>query len=798
MYRIYLLEELSNGMNEIELDTEDIDFSVVFSVSDVADISKRKDHMTKQIAFKGTKKNNSAFGSLFHLNKFTDKNLENKLFFNYNPLQIVDCLIYEDSSLLLRGSLRVIEVSVDKQGNVIYQTVVTGVIIDFKEILADKKLEELDFSDLSHTYDWAKIKQSWATQTERYNKDTNTFYNEPYNLGSGYVYPFIDYGETFSIKELNKERFDPFVNIRNFRPAIFVKEFFDRIFEQPELKGYTYEIKDNTPAKTVERKFNSLIIPSNVEKLTEKNNFVNARIWRQTTQATEYQQYTKYDVYSDYEKMDMPIELDAGLAGPMFHPLLEWFGNYRGLGKAVMRVKKNFVADSVVKVHFLNFKNVTGDAPYMKVKVELCERDWINPDHEDFDRASTWKPIASNFFIATYNTLYPEKVVQFETGEHKFEEGKQIMVRICLEDGYYKPGITSQLKMEYQIKPNETFIAIPKNQAVGTITQDLAVGEVIKPKAPENIKQIDFIKSIITLFNFYVYNDPMRPKHLLFETHDQYYVYTNVNTLKSSALDWTGKVDLNGGFRIKSNMSLPKKYSFMWKDDNDWISKDYKNLSPDPYGSFNFTDELGVIDQKKVELIFSPTPAVEYVGTERIHPTILQKDGETIKPIKSNIRIQFYNGVKGCMRWNVGKDDFQQIPTGAWTWVSTILEDDIQVYPMCSEYYMLEGVNEKKPVDVLQFGLPKWLYFGNTAIYESTKNIYGYYYINQISQLTDPNTLFIDCDVYLNEIDIAYLNLRIPVFIDLGPFGHAYYKVINVEYSQKKSPARVQLQRIAI
>jgi hypothetical protein len=806
-YKIFLVEDLSNATNHIELDTENIDFSAVFSVADVSDISKRKDHMTKEIAFKGTKKNNSAFGSLFHLNKLTDHDtVENKLFFNYNPLKTVDCLIYEDSSILLRGSLRVTKVKIDKYGNIIYQTVITGAVIDFKEILADKKLEDLDFSDLAHTYSYANIKQSWTQATQRYDVTrpaNDRFINVPFKKGSGYVYPFIDYGETFRVDYLNQNRHSPFVHLRNFRPAIYVKEYFDRIFSQPDLKGYTYEIKDMTGAKTIENKFNSLIIPSNTEKLIEKNGNNRLKVWRQIAPTNEGTKHfwDKYQGLDSGKKMEIPLELDAGLWGPMFHPLLEWYGNYNGLFRHVMKVKKSFTTDGIVKVHFSRFKNVFDRAPNMKVNIQLCQRDWIDQAHGDFKKADKWEVIASNYFIAPYNQQFTDKIVQFEVGEHRFEEGKQICVRICLEDGAYIVVLALGAEVaEYSIKANETYLVLPKDQVNGTIVQEVEPGDLIRPKAPENVKQMDFVKSIITLFNFYVYSEPTRPKHLIFETHDQYYAFTSIDRLKTNALDWSHKVDFEGGLEVKNNMNLPKKYLFNWKDDSDWVNKDYKDAFNEVYGSFNFSDELGIVDQKKVEVIFSPTPAVEYPSTDRWHPCILQKDGGLkIKPVKSNIRIQYYNGMKSCAKYNIGMDAWvKKANSNDWAWEAEMLEEDIPSYAMCSEYYLPDGINNKIPSDVLQFGIPRRLYYGNTKTHEDTKNIYGHYYTNQITQLSNPNTIFVDAEVALNEVDIANLDLRIPVFIDLGQYGHAYFKVLNVEYSHKNDTAKVQLQKIAI
>lgn len=77
-------------------------------------------------------------------------------------------------------------------------------------------------------------------------------------------------------------------------------------------------------------------------------------------------------------------------------------------------------------------------------------------------------------------------------------------------------------------------------------------------------------------------------------------------------------------------------------------------------------------------------------------------------------------------------------------------------------------------------------------------NIYFNRYMQQVTDLTDPNVVFVECDAYLNEIDIANLDLKIPVFIDMGELGHAYFKVLSVEYDSKDVSAKVKLQKITL
>ncbi|WP_322518620.1 hypothetical protein [Chitinophaga sancti] len=51
--------------------------------------------------------------------------------------------------------------------------------------------------------------------------------------------------------------------------------------------------------------------------------------------------------------------------------------------------------------------------------------------------------------------------------------------------------------------------------------------------------------------------------------------------------------------------------------------------------------------------------------------------------------------------------------------------------------------------------------------------------------------------VNLNAVDITNLDLRVPVFVDMGQYGHAYFKIINLEYTESEVITTVTLQRIS-
>jgi len=764
MYKIYLLD----GVNYVELDCESLDMGTTFSVADVKDVSSRKDNISKNISFKGTAVNNNAFGNLFFGNKVSNSDLNNKLFFNYSPLRVVDCIVYEDGHLIMKGSLRVLKTSV-KDGNIFYETVITGRFIELKNAIQDKYLTDLDFSDLKHHYNIGVIQDTWATQTERFDTDSETFSNTTFEMGSGYVYPFADYGvvyqDTTSWSNLNS------IHGFNFRPAIFLKEYFDRIFKQPELDGFTYEVRGD---ETFVDKFNSLIVPNADELLSYTFSGFNLKFYKTfvTSQTNADSAHAPHDAFNLLKFNSFPTTPPGTIA-----PYVIREGSYPN----VLYVNRTFTSDAKAEIVITSLHNIFFTP--VTVMFELVERD----AESNNDSSSNWTVLADTRFNINNGDTITNKTMTLAIGERTFVEKKQLGLRLRIHSEAY--DLFSVLDdIQYNISTVE--LSLPKDaQTLFKVNVQLSStgGDVVAPVPPDKVKQMDFIKSIVNLFNMYVYTENNNDKRLIFQQYDDYYAYASPTIITANAINWTAKLDYKN-FELESNIKIPKNYLFTWKDDSDFVNADYKKKYGDVYGTFKFNDSWGVTDSKKVELIFSPSPMVQYAGTRRLHPAIYQIESGNKKTFKSNIRLLYYYGLKDCNEYVIGND----IYTGGWS-VTPLLTTS--QYPMVSNYLFDE---DDKPVEDLYFGRPNEYYFTPTADYINAAAAYQFYYSNQITELTNPNIFIFQGDFLLTELDITNLDLRVPVYIDLGEFGHVYCKVLSIEYENKNKPSRVILQKIFI
>jgi hypothetical protein len=229
--------------NQLDV-TADLDAVLTFSIDDIKDFSQRTTKYSKTIVIPGTNQNNFVFGNLFDVSVYNsyDANLDN-VGYNYNAAKAASCEVYVDRVQVFKGVIRILEITV-VNGVVEYETAIFGDLGGFIAALGDSLLETLDFSSYNHTFNESNIQNSWAATP-----------------GASYYYPLIDYGYT-----TDGTNYD----IVNFRPALHVKEYIDKIMSGA---GYTY-----TSSFFDSAQFKKLIIPANVDVAYTEVNTLFSRV----------------------------------------------------------------------------------------------------------------------------------------------------------------------------------------------------------------------------------------------------------------------------------------------------------------------------------------------------------------------------------------------------------------------------------------------------------------------------------------------------------------------------------------
>ena len=215
----------------------DLPTEFTYAIDDIQDFGSKNTSFSKTLNLPGSANNNKIFGFIFDLGKdtdFTDPSQPNVLY-NFNATKASQCRIFVDGIQIFKGILRLLEII--KTGDVVeYQCSVFGELGGFITALANKRLEELDFSNYDTVWNHTNITGSWD------------------NVSGGSVYfPLIDSGDVSPITDKVNFQF------KAFKPALYVREYLNKIVNNA---GYTWDfplIDTNF--------FKRLIIPNNQKEI---------------------------------------------------------------------------------------------------------------------------------------------------------------------------------------------------------------------------------------------------------------------------------------------------------------------------------------------------------------------------------------------------------------------------------------------------------------------------------------------------------------------------------------------------
>lgn len=218
-----------NGLKS-DLDVLENDAPIKLDISAIenATIGSVFGASSQTFSLPGTDRNNQFFGNLFDLGTTPAVALQDS----------IPCQVLTDGQEVFTGKLYITDIITDQKGYTTYQVNVVNETVDFKFLLTDVLLSELDWSAYNHNYTYNNIISSWIG-----------------NLFSGsIVYPNVNYGTPEGNTTLpsytlggGARCFDNLafpLQINQFKPAIQVKTVIDTIFDSVDYK-YTSSFIDS-------------------------------------------------------------------------------------------------------------------------------------------------------------------------------------------------------------------------------------------------------------------------------------------------------------------------------------------------------------------------------------------------------------------------------------------------------------------------------------------------------------------------------------------------------------------------
>lgn len=191
--------------------TADEPLLITREIADIREPEKRSSDWSKTFRIPGTSDNNRVFGHIFDIAQ-EQLNTGTQFAPDFNPNKKAQALITVDEVEQVRGFVRLLNISITRYGEIEYEVSVHGVAADFFAKIRNKRMSEIDISDLNHALTKTAIKDSWS-----------------HDWADGYVYPMIDRGRVN--RPYNVWAVDDFI------PAVFLKTVVDRMFTEA---GYSY------------------------------------------------------------------------------------------------------------------------------------------------------------------------------------------------------------------------------------------------------------------------------------------------------------------------------------------------------------------------------------------------------------------------------------------------------------------------------------------------------------------------------------------------------------------------------
>jgi hypothetical protein len=729
------LESLGiNGGTGGYLDVKDSTaFPLNFSIGDIRDISKRTGSFSKTITLVGNSNNNNL------LNHYYDVNIQAGTF---DINQLTSCDVIQDGiPVMINATLQLISIKKSQLTSAYEQIVEYEVLVKenrgtFFTDISNKYLTDIDFSDLDHEVTAPIVISTFDnTVADSYK------YVMPFNIDEQY--------------QLNW-----------FKPAIYAKVYFDRIFTDA---GYSYDWADLQEAR-----FDKLLIPyngdQNIIDWSDAKVVAENSGWSQTwttpsNNATVSQMTTpvRYPITTGWTETLDTSNLFNTANGEYSTP--QWTGVNAGQSYTwEMTVSYTLSLDaskscfSLGPIILPQYPHSNSFRLALNVSIDGHQNTDCIGQYIYADYYNTALP-AGVTSLGSFTEVFTFSATSDGAGGIDYNDIQIAQARILLGGGQYRqwvdefstipfaaPEVILDItSIDLTIRPSDN---IPLNSGITTMNSFI----------PEKIKQSDFIKSIFMMYNLYATSDPQSETNLILIHRDEYYD-------SGKAVDWTNKLMKD---KEQSIIFIPelnnKKLRLTYKADTDSPNTVYTDVTKEVYGQAEVTFEneyVKGIDVK--ELIFSPTP---------VQPTVFGAFLPLLNGAspKSNIRILYDNGEV------IAQNVVINHGYGSTT-------DTNGAYPYLSHF---GGPSPFNPEFDINFAPCQYYYY--QVAQNTNNNLYNSYWRRTVAQINGGKLL--TAYFLLNEVDIQLMELNDKIRIDNSWWSINKVIDYNANYLQ---PTKVEL-----
>ena len=594
--------DLSDGQVICDLYEEEA-IPLSLSIDDFKNVTEKTQSYSKDFHLPNTKRNNKIFGHIFEVSRSTDA-------FSFNPYIKTRAILKEDSYTLFEGYLRLIDIN-DKEGEISYNVNLYSEAVALADILKESILADLDFDELAHEYNQDTIKDSWEDNTGL--PLTNTITSSSYAYDSSLTsptdhtsvlkYPFIDWTHNFAIGGFGNPNLTSLEQA--FRPCIQVKYLIDKIFE-PTPFTFQSTLFDSTEFGKLFMDFNwgsagtpSLSNTSTYQSLWAKQmgSTTNSSVYAGTSfTSLELKPHTNFPVSALPPNYDSSTNTITATADGEQYTI-----------NATYRIENTSVsATQTIECRFLHYDNSTTTSPPLQVQ---------------------------NL------TIPPESYVDYTVSF-----SKTLMTNDTLKAQFKRSNpLSTNTVRQYESSTTPT-AAVIFNISIAAVT----TGSLLQTLRGE-IKQWEFLKGIMTMFNLISISDRDDPNKIIIEPYADILLTNSDSTQRN----WTDKVDMSE-IKLEPLTELNKKTIFKFvEEDDDYAFKLYKtSVNGHLYGSKIFDASGFTVLDGEEEIVAEPFAAtiskpLETQFSDFITPSIYKyNEDQTTEGFENAPRILYNNGKK--------------------------------------------------------------------------------------------------------------------------------------------------------
>jgi hypothetical protein len=701
---------LSTGVLDV---AETLSLPITFNIGDIRDLTSRKGTFSKTVTLEGTKNNNELLGHYYDVNIQAGT-------FNINAL--TKCQVIQngvpilDEALLQLVSVNKVQANNSYEDEVTYSVLIKDSRAEFFTAITNANLTDLDFSDLDHAFDSGAI--------------VATFNN---TVADGYKY-LMPYNNT------------NLYNANDFKPAIYAKTYWDRIFA---VAGFTYTWADIASAH-----FDKLVIPYNGD--TNDQDYNDYKVEATNTWTTTNVQATGYNV-TFQEAVDSGWSELIDTQG-IFDPTT---GEYSTPINTSAIAGEHYIYTLTVG-GTISLDNTSGavaimDSPYGQewnryrvfATVYVSGVGQVNVYGSSITvgyPVGSPLPTGSTTILTFSDTLSIPAVSNIfgMATPPSINAGDIQILHVGVEIlGFAQQAATTQFPFPSQWFNSPPTAFVPVNVILDLTTINMVIlpsnniqvtgGTLtMNQYVPVEIKQSDFVKGILQMYNLYVEQDIDNPYNLVLRHRDEYYD-------SGAEKDWSSKLAKDRGQDLVFLPDLTKKkLKLTYAQDEDEFNTLYTQVTGEIYGQIEYTfDNEYVKDVDVKELLFSPTP-VYYTPFGAYTPALIGSAPNT------NIRILYDGGEQVC-----GPFDIVDFGTTGQYGVTT--------YPMLGHFN-----NALTPTFDINFGTNDFYFYQTESL--TANNLYNLYWRRTVNQINVGKMLVAMFD--LDEVDIQSLKLNDKIYID--------------------------------